>query len=679
MTTPAPPSFVLVKFHRGGRLRRLGTFALDVSATSRLVLLLVVIVTLAGCSAPPNEGAPVGTTDTAAVSATTESAGVASEESDTLIEPFDPPTLAELDAKVEWIDQPVVDALKELREYQATWPPAENVDTVLALRNNSEEANARILNTLGRLPTSDSDVNYDATFLRRLRGDVNSTNPILINSTEEFDVSGFISAGLFSFDWNMKPFATADTVKSWQTSRDGMYDKVVLRDDLTWSDGKPLTARDVVFSFRTIMNPKVPVPAVRSGTDKLRWVEAYDDYTLVYFQKAAEATNVWNINFPIIPEHVYKDSLREDPTLQNSRYHVNLEDAPVTGGPYKFVSRTRGQDILLERREDYYMHDGKQVRDKPYFKYVRFRVLPEAESALLALEQGTIEEMELTPEQWVTRTDDDTFYELNTKVRGVQWLYYYFGWNMATPFFEDVRVREAMSYAFDHEEMLETLHYGLNEPAAGMFYPGSWMAPKEPLAPYRQDLDKAEQLLDEAGWVDTDGDGIRDKEIGGRRVPFEFNIVVKTDPVRVAICELLRQNLDQIGVVCNIQPLESTVLLQRMNDRKYQACFAGWGTGTDPYTNENLWKTGEERNYSGYSNPEVDRLFDEARGEFDREKRGALYARIGEIIYQDQPYTFLYFQSAFYGFNKGLRGYMFSPRGPYHFAPGISAIWATAD
>ena len=629
--------------------------------------LLVALTALAGgCPAPTDEPA----------SGTTEAAGGTSE---SLIEPFDPPTLAELDAQVEWIDQPLVDSTAQLRELQATWPPTEDVGEVLSLRNDSEEANDRILNTLGRLPESDSQVDYEATLLRRIRGDVRSTNSILINSTEEFDVSGFTSAGFFGFDWNMTPFAIAEYVKSWQTSSDYMYDKVVLRDDITWSDGKPLTAHDVVFSFETIMNPDVPVPAMRSGTDKLRWIEAYDDHTLVYFQKNAEATNVWNLNFAILPKHLYEESLKDDPTLQNSKYHVDLEDAPISGGPYKIVSRTRGQDIVLERREDYYMHNGKQVRDKPYFKRVRFRVLPEAESALLALEQGDIEEMELTPEQWITRTSDDTFYRRNTKARGVQWLYYYFGWNMKTPLFEDVRVRKALSYAFDHDEMLETIHYGLNEAAAGMFYPGAWMAPKESLEPFKQDLDKAEQLLDEAGWVDTDDDGIRDKEIGGRRVPFQFNIVVKTDPVRITICELLRQNLDQIGIVCNIQPLEATVLQQKMHDRKYQACFAGWGTGADPYTNENLWKTDEERNYGGYSNAEVDRLFDEARSEFDREKRGAIYARIGELIYEEQPYTFLYFQSAFYGFNKDLRGYMFSPRGPYHYGPGISSIWAAAD
>ena len=187
-----------------------------------------------------------------------------------------------------------------------------------------------------------------------------STNPILLSATIEFDVIGLTGFGLFTFDWNMKPLASSDTVKTWQTSKDQMYDKVVLRDDLTWSDGKPITAHDVVFSFQTIMNPKVPVPAVRSGTDQLRWVEAYDDHTLVFFHKEALPTNVWNINFPIIPKHIYEKSLQEDYTLQDSPYHVKYENEPVCGGPFEIVKRVRGQEIVLRRRESL-LHAQRQA------------------------------------------------------------------------------------------------------------------------------------------------------------------------------------------------------------------------------------------------------------------------------------------------------------------------------
>src|SRR5690606_31422038 len=140
-------------------------------------------------------------------------------------------------------------------------------------------------------------------------------------------------------------------------------------------------------------NPRVPVPAVRSGTDEIRWIEAYDDHTLVFFHKESLATNVWNVNFPVIPKHVFEESIDEDPTLQDSDYHVKYERNPVTGGPYVISSRTPKQEIVLTRRDSYYMHDGKQVRPKPYFREVRFRIIEDVNTALLALKNGEVEEM----------------------------------------------------------------------------------------------------------------------------------------------------------------------------------------------------------------------------------------------------------------------------------------------
>lgn len=642
-------------------------------------LLLPALPAISGCSGSkpeaPEAAAPAGSSSGApAASGTAAPAGG--------LQPFTAPPLAELDAKAEWIDQPVEDGLKLLQAELAKTKPAITVTAALALKNTSTKNNEEILDALGRLPASDSEVDYEATITRFMRGDVKSTNPVMTSSVEESDVNSLTSYGLFSFDWNLRPFAVSEFVKSWQTSKDSMYDKVVLRDDATWSDGVPITAHDVVFSFKTILDLRIPIPAVRSQTDELRWVEAYDDKTLVFFHKEKSPTNVWKLNFPVIPKHVYEKSIDADTTMQDSDYHVKLENDPIVGGAYKIVKRTRGQEIVLERREDYYMKDGKQIRDKPYFKTVRFRITQDLNVALLALKKGDLDEMALLPEQWVNQTNDDEFYALNTKVRGVEWVYFYFGWNMdepSAPFFKDKKVREAMGYAFDHDELLNTICYGLYEPCLGIFHPAGWMAPKQMPSPLKRDIAKAEKLLDEAGWIDNDGDGIRDKEINGKPVKFEFTIVCSNVPQRVAMCNLLRQNLEEIGVVCNVRPLEATVLSDVLLKKQFQANFGGWGTGADPSTIKNIWKTGESRNFNKYSNAEVDKLLKEAEMEFDRDKQADLYGKIHMAIYNDHPVTFLYYQHSFYGFNKRLRGYKFSPRGPYHYSPGIGSIWKAVE
>src|SRR5690606_5411030 len=174
------------------------------------------------------------------------------------------------------------------------------------------------------------------------------------------------------------------------------------------------------------------------------------------------------------------------------------------------------------------------------------------------------------------------------------------------------------------------------------------------------------------------GDGIRDKTIGRRKVNFEFTILCSEDPLRKQICDLLKQNLSQIGVICHVRPLEVTVLQEKTRTHDFQAHMGGWGTGVDPDTADNLWITKaihEGRNFVQYSNPKVDELFEKGRKEFDKEKRAAIYAEIARILYEDQPYTWLYFRNSFFGFNKQLRGYVFSPRGPYNYGPGFSSIW----
>jgi peptide/nickel transport system substrate-binding protein len=595
-----------------------------------------------------------------------------------LVDPFAPPTLEELDDEVTWVDRPVLDSMELLREKLAAEAPLATVEEALALRNESPEDNDRIKSGLGRLPESDGDVNWDATMNRHSYVEVNSTNPILASSVAEFDVSGLTGFGLFSFDWEFNAFASKDSVKSWQSSEDGLYDKVVMRDDLTWSDGHPITAHDVVFSYRVIMSSAVPVPAQRTGTDKLRWVEAYDDHTLVFFHKEPLVTNVWNLSFSVVPKHVYENTIAADPSMKTSREHTQIENSPVVGGPYEIRSRTRGNEIVLGRRESYFMHNGKQVRDIPHFKTVRFRIRENVATALLTFKSGDVDEIQLTPEQWHTQTSDSAFYTNATKAYATEWTSFHFVWNMTKPFFSDKKVRQAMSYAFDHEEMLSKLRYGLDEPSTGIFHPTSRWSPKPAPEPIKQDLRKAAQLLDEAGWIDDDGDGIREKTISGRKVKAEFTVIVVNKDDRIAICQLLKDSLDQIGVRCNIQPLEFTVQIDRLQRKEFDAAFGGWGTGADPDTSENIWGSNQQRNYAQYSNPEVDKLFEEGRKEFDLDKRAEKYQRIAEILWDDQPYTWLFYQNSYYGFNRSLRGYNFSPRGPYNYGPGFSAIWKPA-
>ncbi|TWT57560.1 Oligopeptide-binding protein AppA precursor [Thalassoglobus neptunius] len=592
---------------------------------------------------------------------------------------FDPPaTLDELDQQVTWVDSPVIDSLELYREYLKDHPPEVSVEEALKLKNDSDENNEKILSSLGQLYATDEDADFSTEIVRHLPSEVKSLNPLMQSSTVEGDVVGMIGLGFFSFDWNMDPFAVAEYVDSWQTSEDMRFDKVVIRDDITWSDGTPVSAYDVEFSYHTILDEEIPIPAVRTGMDDILGIKAYDERTFVIFHKHSLATNVWNCNFPIIPKHVYEETIKDDKTMADSDEHIKLEQKPVCGGPYIVKSRSKSE-IVLERRDDWYMHNGEQVRRKPHFKTVRFKVITDPNTQLLALNRGDIDDLELQPAQWVNQTTEPEFYRLNTKVRGTQWVYYFFGWNMKTPYFSDLRVRKAMAYAVDYDYILNTLLYGLWPACSSEFHPDSWMGPEEPRAPYKQDLKKAVALLEEAGWKDTDQDGIRDKVVNGKKIPFQFTMLTPNQPWRVDVCNSLSTTLQRIGVKCNVMPTEFTVVQDKTSKHEFQALFGGWGTGTDPWTTENIFKTDEGRNYVQYSNKRVDELFDKAKVELDRDVRAEYYREIDEILWEEQPYCWLFYRGAFYAYNKRLRGYKFSPRGPYHYSPGFDSIWATAQ
>jgi peptide/nickel transport system substrate-binding protein len=596
-----------------------------------------------------------------------------------MLEPFTPPPLEEIERTAEWTDRPVLSGAEELRKKQHADPTTVTIEQALTLKNEFPKDaanNEKILEALGRLaPVDGEGVDYDATWVRHVGGDLKSSNPIMISSVTEFEFQALTGFGYLGMNQELEYFGSKDSIVSWQTSKDRMIDKIVLREDLVWSDGKPITAEDIKFSFLVIMSKAVSPPAVRQGIDQLKWVEAYDPRTVVFFHKQPLATNTTNMSIPVIPKHVYEKSIVDDPTMALSADHARLEDQPVVGGAYELVRRVRNQEFVLRRRESYYMHEGKQVRAKPYFAEIRVKAIEDFETALLALKGGQIEEMELRAEQWASKTNDDSFYDRNTKVTALEWTSFHFDWNCSTPFFSDKRVRQAMSWAFDYQELLHTICRDLYQPNRGPYHPTSFAFPKDGPTPYHQDLDKAEDLLDAAGWTDSDGDGIRDKLVNGRRMPFEFTMLTYQTETGIQTATLMKESLRKIGVICNVKPTEFTVLTDAAQKHRFEATMGGWGAGSDPDSTSNIFVTNEGRNYGLYSNPEVDELFVAGRREFDREKRAAIYGKIHNILWEDQPYTWLFYRNSFFGFSKKLRGYNFCPTGPYNFDPGISGLF----
>jgi len=593
------------------------------------------------------------------------------------VQGFEPPSLEELEANNTWTDKPVIDLLDKLKKglanYTPPMPPAEAVN----LKSENDEQITEILESVKVMPKSEDEVDWEGTWVHHVAGDINSLNPLTMSSTSDFDVAALTGVGSITSDIDLNAVGNGTFIKTWQVNEDNTVHKFVIRDDLTWSDGEPITAYDWEFTFKLVKHPDMVayMPAISSGMETVLYLKAYDEHTFCIFHEKSTAVNEWKDEFPVIPKHIYYESIAMDPSMVDSDIHLELENKPVVGGPYEVLSRTRGKNVILQRREGFYMHDGKQVRDKPFFKNIRMEVITDTNTALLALSSGKIDEMEIPAPKWNTDANTPEFFAKNVRVKATEWTEYHITWNCESEFFKDAKVRRAMSYGIDYKELLDRVLDGLFEQANGPFHPSSWMSPKPPLPMFMYDLDKARKLLDEAGWVDSDADGIRDKMINGKKVPFHFTLMRGQTPTSEKVARVVETSLNKLGIKVEERATEFTVLQQKAQDHTFDAMLGGWGSGTDPFYTKNIFGTDQTRNYGQYSNKKIDELYEEGMVELDREKRAKIYQEMAKIFYEDQPYTWLFYLSSLYGFNKDMRGYEFSARGPFHYSPGMESVW----
>ena len=593
---------------------------------------------------------------------------------------FRPPSREELE-RVPWRRNAVLDPLDLARAEETgrdgAGNPGETGGAPAAGRVPLEER--RAAEALARLPASDGAVDPGATIVLHLPAEPRTLAPLLAGSAYEGTVENVLFATPFTIDRGLAPLADADVVEEWWTSQDGRMDRVVLRGGLTWSDRAPFGARDIECAWRAALDPRVGSPS-RSHAEGLLAVKAYDDRTVVYVHREALATNVRDLDLPVAPAHLLEPALAPGGDLAAALGKLARE--PVTNGPYRLASWRPGEEIVCERRPEWSGRPGKPLGSRPFARAIRFRVIPDRAAALLAFRRGDLDALELTAEAWAQVAADPSFRERAVRVVGDEWSTVSIAWNAraegGAPFFRDRRVREALSLAIPREEILERVCGGLYLAAAGPFPPGSPMADPGLRAP-RRDLPGASRLLREAGFADADGDGVLEREEGGRRTPLEFTLTVPAgNAVYRRIASLLERDLTRVGARCRTREMEFASFTGLLARGRFQAAVLGWGSGADPDTARNLWTTDaieRGRNLVGYSSARVDDLFERGRRELDPGRRMEIYREIDRTIAADAPYAFLYVRSSLYAVSRGLHGFRTSPRGPFGFSPGALALW----
>ena len=500
--------------------------------------------------------------------------------------------------------------------------------------------------SFGKGPKSD----YGDTIVVGSIGDASTLIPMLASDATSHEIAGLIYNGLVKYDKDLN--LVGDLAESWDISKDGKVITFHLRHGVRWEDGVPFTSRDVLFGFKTIIDPKTPT-AYAGDFLEVEKAEAPDPYTfkVTYKEPFAPALSSWG-NIVVLPEHLLKG---KDITKSPLSRH------PVGLGPFKFKLWKTQERIELVANKDYF--DGR-----PYLDGYIMRIIPDPATMFMELKAGGIDWMGLSPVQYKRQTNTPFFKKNFRKYKYLSFSYTYLGYNLRHPFFKDKRVRQAISYAIDKKEIIRGVLLGLGVVATGPYKPDAWYYnPNVKRYPY--DPKKTKRLLSECGWKDTDGDGILDKD--GR--PFVFTVLTNQgNSLRDKTAQIIQYRLKQVGIKMKIRQLEWTAFINDFIDkRRFEAVILGWTLGQDPDIFD-IWhssKTGPKQlNFIGYKNKEVDRLLVLGRRTFKRKERKKIYFRIQEILAEDQPYTFLYVPMALPVIHARFRGIRPAPAGiDYNF------------
>lgn len=473
------------------------------------------------------------------------------------------------------------------------------------------------------------------TLVAAIDSDPGQLNPAITTSGAVHTASELMFNGLVELSPELEPVPSL--AESWEIEEDGAVYRFTLRDDVTWHDGELFTSADVKYSFEEVLLQFHSRTKASVGTT-LSSIETPDDTTVVFRFDQPYAPLLQQLNVteaPIVPEHVYAGT---DPQ-QNP---ANL--APVGTGPFRFVSYQPGQEVVLEANEEYFQPE------LPYLDEVVLRVIPEDGNQVIALESGEVDWLFSAPGPDLARLAQDAGLELlETPVNpGGANCIMTVSYNLERPIFQSPELRRALAHALDRNQFLERIEFGQGAVAEAPIHSGIPFAHAEGLDIPDFDQDQAAQLLDEAGWV-REGDGIRTAQ-GVEGVadgtPLAFNFL--SFPTFSQYGELFRAQLAEVGVDVSLQALEPPVFADTVFvQRNFDTNVISYCNGTDPavgvrrmFTSANIGPV-PFSNAAAYSDPEVDRLFDEAISTVDQEQRSQIYQDLSEILVEDMPYIWL--------------------------------------
>ncbi len=455
-------------------------------------------------------------------------------------------------------------------------------------------------------------------------GEPSNLIPPLSADSASHEVADLLYVSLLRYDKDIRLECMA--AERYEVQDDGKLLKFWIRPGIRWTDGTELTAEDVEFTYRLMIDPKTPTAyaedykAIQSLTVTGRY-----SFEVRYAEPFARSLVTWA--GAILPKHVLAGQ-----DLMNTRYARE----PVGAGPYRLAAWEAGRRLVLEVNPDYF-------EGRPYIDQVVYRIIPDTATMFLELKAGNLDMMALTPQQYLYQTSGPSWEADWRKFKYLAFAYTYMGYNLKSPFFADVRVRQAIAHAVNKEDIVKGALLGLGLPTVGPYKPGTWMYDTA-IRDHAFDPALARTMLAEAGWKDRNGDGVLE-DASGR--PFAFTILTNQgNDQRVKTATIIQSQLAAVGVKAEIRTVEWASFIKEFVDKgNFDALILGWNITQDPDVYD-VWHSSRAvpggLNFVGYRNPEVDALLERGRRTVDQAERKRIYDAFQEILHRDQPYLFLF-------------------------------------
>ena len=463
---------------------------------------------------------------------------------------------------------------------------------------------------------------YGGSIIIGVSNDVETLNPIFSESALSQEIAHLMLLGLADLDENseFKP----ELAESWKSSEDYLKLTYHLRKDTRWSDGVTITAEDVKFTYDLLMDTLVASPR-QSACDFIKNVTVVDSYTVTFEFTEAYPTQIFDTAGEILPKHILEKVGRKE--IKNH----DFGRMPVASGPFKLKKWISQQYLELVPNENFYDR-------RAYLDQVVFKIIPDKTNLLMQLKSGEIDMVSDVPaaeiEPLKNERNELTVYQVDGRV------YYYIGYNEKNELFGDKAIRRALTMALDRNKIIEALLYGYGRPCLGPLAPMVEWAFNDEVKEIEYNPIKAKEVLNKAGWVDQDGDGILDK--AGRKFEFTLNSATGNQ-LKADVAVIVQEQLSKIGIKVNIEMLEWTTFIDQIQGKNFDACVNGWSTPyyVDPTPVFHSAST-EMFNFISYSNPRVDELIEKGRVEMNQEVASGIWKEFHQILYNDQPYTFLF-------------------------------------